>query len=246
MTEENQETPDVFSQENTGNQDPQEGQQTETPSNEGTPNPDSIFADQLGSIKNENGVQKYETVSEALKGAAHAQSYIQDLKQQLEDANNKLQERDNELKELKEMGDVFNSQNQQEATTSESLDENKIEELLDRRLSQREQEQVRQRNRNEVNSFLVEQFGDTKAAKESFEAKARELDMSPEDLTALAEKSPKAVTNYFGEQKRSVDVEGSKRTDAFKGEEDVDYNIFSSARKKDQRLKAWRAAKPNT
>lgn len=237
-----QETP-----ENKDIQEQENEQDQETPEQQ-APKPESIFADQLSAIQNEQGVQKYNTVEDALKGAANAQEYIRKLKQEMQEKEELLNQREQALEKYKGYENVLNgesSEQNKEATTSEGLDEQKAAELFESLLTKKQQQEAVQRNLKEVNSKLVEQYGSVEKAKEAFESKAQDLGMGTEDLNSLASKSPKAVLEYFKPSQQTIDVKGSRRTEAAPNPEDVNWSIFSGVSRADK-LRAWRAAKPQT
>lgn len=182
----NQETPAL-------NQQTESNQSTQTP-------PNDPLNTLLGSIKNERGEQKYRTVEEALKGLQHAQGYIPELrselnafKAQFEDVQTKLKKQE-EIERL--VNDVATRQTKVQETPAQAFDESKLAELVDSRLTANEQARIAHLNQTSVRDSIVKTYGD-KAA-EIFNAKASDFGMSPEELTALAARSPKAVLSMLG------------------------------------------------
>lgn len=161
--------------------------------------PNSPYDTLLASIKNERGEQKYRSVEDALKGLQHAQSYIPEVKNELNQTKAELEQIRQALKKQEELerivNDVATRQAKQE-TPSQSFDESKLAELVDTRLSAVEQQRIAQANQASVRDSLIKTFGE-KAA-EVFNSKASDLGMSPEELTSLAARSPKAVLSMLG------------------------------------------------
>ena len=166
-------------------------QQTQTP-------PNSPYDTLLASIKNERGEQKYRSVEEALKGLQHAQSYIPEVKSELTQTKAELEQIRQSLKKQEELERIVNdvATRQAKQDTPSQFDESKLAELVDTRLNAVEQQRIAQMNQASVRDAVVSKFGD-KAA-DVFNTKATEYGMSPEELTALAARSPKAVLSMLG------------------------------------------------
>lgn len=182
----NQETPDSQLNNNASADAPQ------------TP-PNDPYNTLLASIKNERGEQKYRSVEEALKGLQHAQTYIPEVKSELNQYKSELEQVKERLKKQEELerlvNDVATRQAKQD-TPSQAFDESKLAELVDSRLTAVEQQRIHQSNQTLVRDSLVKQFGE-KAA-EIFNNKASDFGMSPQELTSLAARSPKAVLSMLG------------------------------------------------
>ena len=151
----------------------------------------------LASIKNERGEQKYQSPEEALKGAAHAQQYISELKSQLADMKNKLGELETEgnaRSAVEEAFDTLSAQGQGDVnTTRSSLDEDAVLAILQKR----ETEQVKTANREKIKQMFVSQYGD--AAAKKFGEVASELGLTTVELTELAERSPAVIQKVVGQ-----------------------------------------------
>lgn len=179
----------------------EEGQQQETPAPSNASSGD-VFADQLASIKNERGEPKYSSVEEALKGAAHAQTYIGELKSDYQKLQEEFDKVRSELDKRESVEDVVErltaqkDQGQEETPQpQQGLDEQSIEKLLDERLTAREKQQIQKQNVQSVQEALTKQFGDK--TKEMVQAKAKELGVAPEKIGEMAQDSPKMVLELF-------------------------------------------------
>lgn len=101
-----------------------------------------------------------------------------------------------------------------------SFDPNKIDELLETKLSQMKAREREEANLDRVDSLLQERFGDS--AKTVLRDKMKSLNLSQDDLKYLAKKSPEAVMNALGlnsqQESYQAPLKGSVRSDSFKPE----------------------------
>ena len=182
--------------------------------NEGVPTPKvepqnvNVFADQLSTITNEDGKQKYDTVEKAIEALKHSQSYIPTLQSEkvaLEAEVTKLREQVAQSKGVQDVMDkLAQQQNQQPVTNqvAEPLSADDIAKLITTQLSQGKVADTLQANANAVDTALKEKFG-TEASKQ-VALKAHELGMTPQELGGLAEKNPKMVLQLFGTTAKQV------------------------------------------
>lgn len=215
--------------------------QAEVKQPETSPDANSLFADQLSSIKAEDGRQKYADVSTALQSIPHAQNHIKELSEKVKLLEAELQKR----KGIEEMLERIESPKNDVATpAANTLDENSIDMLIEQRLTQRERQAIAKQNQQAVVSALKERYGDK--AEEQFNAKANELGMSSSDLTELALKSPKAVLAYFGESKGSPSpsMSSSVNTAAMPKPSEPAPNLDWLHGGDNALVNKWRAAKP--
>lgn len=158
------------------------------------------FTTLLSTIKNERGEQKYATLADALVGLKNAQEFIPSLqaKQAEKDAEiERLRVQAERVQTLEETLAAFTSQQEQrQGTPAPAFDENKLADLVNRTLTQREQAAVAQQNLASVVSTLQQSFGADAEAK--FYGKASEMGMTQQEINALASKNPKAVLAMLG------------------------------------------------
>lgn len=163
-----------------------------------------VFADQLASIKNEEGKPKYDSVEKALSGLANAQDYIPQLKGELSQKDEEVTNLKRELERMGSIDDVVSRLTagaEQETVTEEQppqnpgLDDEQLEAKLASLLDKRTQESVASSNQELVNSKLNELYGDRAA--EIVKDKAAEYGFTPQQLGDLAKQSPKAVLKMF-------------------------------------------------
>jgi hypothetical protein len=171
-------TDDVFAADQ-----PVEGQES-TPTNDPT-------ADLLASIVNEEGVQKYATIEDALKGAAAAQEFIGKLKEENQTFRSELDKRlsaEAVLKELK-------AESKPDEKPSSEFSPEAIQELVDKRLEAKTAEERARANEQYVQAKLKERYGDE--SQKIVQSQAQQMGLSSEDLRALSHKSPEAVLTMF-------------------------------------------------
>lgn len=177
-------TPEVEVQ----NQVPQEAEQ-----------PHNEFTDLLGTVVNADGVPKYKTVPDAIKGLAHSQAYISQLEADKAAATARLAELEQEITKRSSVEEALSqlkTPKDDGDTSQKGLGEVDIDERIAQILEQREQANVSSTNTKRVVETMKASFGDK--AEEMFYSKAKELGLTPEALNNLAAQSPKAVLTMFG------------------------------------------------
>lgn len=164
--------------------------------------PNVDLNDLLSNIKNEHGQPKYRTVEDALKGLQHAQSYIPEVKNELNQYKSRIAELEAHAVRSKELEALVADLTQKREPTPAKpadlvIDNEYISNSVKTQLEAFRQEERSTVNRAEVRSALVTRFGEEKAG-ELFIQKAKELGVSTEKLTQLASESPKAVLAMLG------------------------------------------------
>jgi hypothetical protein len=166
---------------------------TEQPPTQATPNanpaggnpvgapPANDVTTLLSSIKNERGEQKYQTLEAALEGLRNAQEFIPSLRQQTAERT---------------LNALTSQQPPTQQTAAPVVDANVVADLVNRTLTQREQQAVAQANLNTVVTTLQSVFGTD--AESKFYGRAGEFGMTREEMNALAAKSPQAVLTMLG------------------------------------------------
>ncbi len=178
-------------------QAPQQQQQENTPTDVNTQ-----LAHLLGSIKNERGEQKYDSLPKALEGLTHAQQYIPELKSQLSTKDQEIERLRAELAQRESVEDVVSRltaknqpQEQDKPPVASGLDEGAVMKLLEQMIGKREQESAAQANLRQVEKSLTDKYGEK--AREVIQAQAKELGLSQEDFKQWAQRSPAAVLKLF-------------------------------------------------
>lgn len=177
----------------------QQEQQSQTTDNNNSQSGD-IYADQLKTIVNEDGQQKYGTVDKALEALKHSQSFIPTLQSEktaLEAEVVKLREQVAQNKGVQDVVDeLSNRQQSNQSDHSETpLGEERIAEIVANALKQRDTVNVQSGNAQKVEEALKGKFGDK--TKEVIVAKAKELGTTPAKLGELAKDSPEMVLALF-------------------------------------------------
>lgn len=142
--------------------------------------------------------RKFKSPEELARGKVEADAFIERLKSELAELRNELSSRvrleeaidkllSNQTPAAPANGD--NHAPDDGGSKTEMLTTQQIEEMLERRLSEREKEQVRARNLAEVRNKLAETFGPDYVSK--LKQLAVELGTSNEELNKLAAENPK-------------------------------------------------------
>lgn len=211
------------------------------------PQPDlnSVFKDQLSSITDENGEQKYNDVMTALSALKHTQEYVKTL----ETENAGFREEDTKAATMDEvLAQLKTTQDKQSGpTSSPELDVDKLRNVTLETLMEYEAQKVSIANQQKVIEALTGKFKSGEKAEEAFIAKARDLGISVKTMNELSASSPKAVLEYFqmsSSESTSSFVEGSVNTDALASqtsESPAKKNIMYGASTEDI-VSAWRSA----
>jgi hypothetical protein len=140
--------------------------------------------------------KKYTTMEAALAALTSGQEHIANL----EAENASLRQEEDRLKA------VENTLNDIVKPKEDPLDEGKLSELVDSRITLKEKSSTMKANVAEVVTNLAAHFGGNEKAKAAYEAKAQELGMTPEAMTELSATSPKAVLAYFDVKQSTAPV----------------------------------------
>lgn len=173
--------------------------QQETPAQQ--PSQESAFTDQLSMIKNENGEQKYNDIPKALDALAHSQSYIPQLKSEVETKEAEIARLTEELNKRAAVEDVVDKltaqQAQPESTPQVSgMNEQEVLNLVQNFSAQQQQQSAAVNNEKQVSDALFTQYGEK--TQEVVSSKAAELGMTVEALQSLSQTSPQAALQLFG------------------------------------------------
>lgn len=197
--------PNAFEENNTATPPEGVGTPKEPTSSQNTPNVSDAFADQLMAITNEDGKPKYKSIDEALNALKHSQTFIPELKNDLDSYKEQVRKLQEELNQRESVEDVVKrlTSRQQEADPAKQddkpkvsgLDEQTAKQLFEQLLTEKEQTRKVASNQETVNSALYEMFGDK--TQEQVKKKAEELGTSPKELGELASQNPNLVLALF-------------------------------------------------
>lgn len=174
-------------------QNQQQQKQEETPP-QSQSNP---FDDKLKEIVNDKGEPKYRDIETALSALKESQQFIETLKQEKSQTSAELEEARVELERMGNIDDFVKKLNPP-ATTKEteetpsktdSLSEEKVEQLLQKHLQQRDTQSQQRKNLEEVTRKLSDVHGDKSA--EFIKQRAKELGTTAADLKQLAMTNPR-------------------------------------------------------
>lgn len=190
--------------------------------------------------------KKYSTIEDALKALPHAQAHIA----RIEEENKALREKAAQAKAIDEVYEALVSRQPEAGQTilQPVLDENVLDSVLERKLEQRRQEEVRTVNLGKVRNSLTEKFGEK--AQEVFATKAKELGVNDAFLTDLAAKSPAAALELFGLAKKesaptTAVSAGSINSQALaQGKQPAQVKPVMAGASTSDLLAAWRAVNP--
>ena len=160
--------------------------------------PSSAFDTILADIRNPNGEQKYRSVQDALYALRHSQEYIPTIKNEVAQKDQEINELRNKLKEvdtLRETVEALTRNQELKTTPSNPIDEETIANLVGNQITAIERTRTAQANQRDVVESLSAKYGDK--AKDVFYEKANQLGLAPEDIEALAARSPQAVKSLF-------------------------------------------------
>lgn len=165
------------------------------------------FADKLLAIRNENGEPKYKDVNQALEALQHSQAFIEQLKNEKRELENKFENTESELKRMKAIEEYVErlkpsdppaSQPKETPSGNGGLSEEQIAQLLEERLAARDREAKAATNLETVVNSLTQNFGDK--ASEVIKQRAQELNTTPEQIKKLAMDNPVMALTLLGSQ----------------------------------------------
>ena len=164
-------------------------------------NPSDLFVDQLAAIKNDQGVPKYDTVEKAIEALQHSQQYIPELKTQMSNQEQLINELKAKLEANQSVQDIISKQTpplEAAQTSTTSLSEQDVEALVANALQQRSVATTQTTNQTTVNTALTTKYGAN--AQAEIAKKASELGMKPSELGAMSKSNPAMVLALFGEK----------------------------------------------
>jgi len=166
--------------------------------------PNTLFADQLASIKNDSGEQKYDTPEKALEALQHSQQYIPELKAQAATQAQEISDLKAKLEATRTVEEIISQQTPPTSNepTSPALGQEDVQRMVTEALTQRSAADTQSANSSQVSKALTEKFGDN--AQAEITKIAASLNMKPSELGALAKSNPSMVLALFGETTGSV------------------------------------------
>jgi len=187
--------------------------------------------------------KKYKSVDDALRSVPHAQEHIKTLEEEMAHLKEELAKR----RTTEELLDEIKSGIQpQEATTSTSeINQDRIMDLVNQTLQQREKLTKAQTNARSVADKFTEKYGSK--AEEVYNTLAKESGMTLEQLHNLSATSPNVVLKLAGFDNRATTVAKSQSTvnteslSNNKATDELSARVPKGASTKDM-LNAWKIA----
>lgn len=160
--------------------------------------PDDLFREQLASIRNEEGLQKYASVTDALNSVTHSQEFIKTLKAEKAALEQQYMEAKLELEKRMSVEDAMSkiaSTPKAEPTAQDvRLSRDDVYSIM----KEYETTKSFESNRKSVNDTLVKHYGDAAKAQAALTSKLADLGMTREEIASLASKSPRAAYQLLG------------------------------------------------
>jgi len=160
----------------------------------------SLFADQLKRITDDNGEQKYKDLPTALEALYHSQKHIKTLEQENLEKEKAITQMETLQQAQQNLSSLNTEQATQEPTSSQGkgVSQEEIENIALSAFEKRKALETQEANKAKVEKeILAKTAGDVEKAAKIFSSKAEELGLSVQDLTDLSKKSPNAVLAYF-------------------------------------------------
>ena len=194
------------------------------------------WADKLAQQKGDDKFKR--DFEEVAKSAFHANEHIvrleDQIKQQAEDLSNSVTK--DEVEELvKKMANEISVQRTPNEGNTTPVDSSELESLVTSVVEKREQQSVTQRNIQTVQESLKEAFGteDEKHVK----AKSEELNMTMDEMTALAARSPAAFMSLMGQPlNKQTNSMPTSAISQVNNTNERNYEYYSKLRKENPKL----------
>lgn len=165
--------------------------------------------------------KKFANEEELAKAKNESDAFIDHIKgenKELRDTLAQLQEQlqatktESELEKLRhELSQSKSGEAPKEVTPSQLVTED-LDSMIEKHITAREIKASAQANLDQVNEALVAHFGDPEKAAEAVRAKASELGLSVEDVTAMAAKSPTAAMALVKGEQTAAQPDISKQS----------------------------------
>lgn len=160
--------------------------------------------------------KKYSDIDALAKAVAHKENHIVNLETTQERIRGEAEKFERLEAMLENLGKTPNEPNsapesdptptaevtptvEPNTSTNES-----IEELISRKFGEQDAQRTAEENAGKVRQKLIETFGDTESAKSFFDKRLGEINMSAEELDALASKNPAAALTLLAPPEKST------------------------------------------
>lgn len=147
--------------------------------------------------------RKYKDDEALAKGYANADEMIEQLKEENAKLRNQVESSETVTNAI-DKSKVQDEVKKDVIPESNNLSEDAINQIVESKLAERNAKATAQNNLANVAQSLVNTYGDMDKAKEALENKAKELGMTPDEITKIAMKSPQAALAFFNVQAKAV------------------------------------------
>ncbi|HEY6020231.1 MAG TPA: hypothetical protein VIY48_10105 [Candidatus Paceibacterota bacterium] len=171
--------------------------------------------------------KKYATVEKALESITHAQSHIAQLEAEARTLREKATGAVSQEELLRTVQELLAEERKavtaaDKTHVTSSLDENVLDDVLERKLADRERRRQEDANVTAVKAAMQEKYGEK--AEEMYKAKATELGVGISFLNDVVAKSPEAASRLLGLEPKKQDsgvahTRGSVNTSALHNRE---------------------------
>jgi hypothetical protein len=173
--------------------------------------------------------KKFKTVEDLARGKVSADHFIETLKREKEELESRLTGLQVEIEKRKK------TENSVTPTTPQSVTEESLQALIDKRLSEREATVTRTRNLENAKKHLMDNYGEK--AEEVLVRQASSIGMTKEKLLEVASDTPALFMRLFPVEKpkNQNPTSGTTNTEALEfnqTSEVSEYKALSEARKK--------------
>ena len=173
---------------------------TDTTTTTASPSGVDIWAEKLKTITREDGTPKYASIDVALDAIVHKDNHIAQLEAEAQVLAEMARENETLKQTLERLkGNTMNEEKpNSRPAESGGLSEEAVNEIVERKLTGRQQTEAAINNVKRVQTTLVSRFGSEAAAQQAIIARAKELGVSTEKLKLDSAQSPDYVLALFG------------------------------------------------
>ncbi len=210
---------------------------------------DSTVDNLLGTIKREDGSQKYKSVEAALEALKKSQEHISNLENENRTIKTDLSSLNEVAKRTETMerllGELTAGKKSEDRPSDTGLTSQEVENIVSKTITEHDRANTVQQNQDIVVNKLLEKFGDVDKADQYFVKKAQELGVSVGFLNDTAGVSPTAVLELLNINtvQQPSDIQGSVDSDKLKPvENQKPTSSVMGGASSAEILAAWRAA----
>lgn len=141
-----------------------------------------------------------------------AQAHIEKLERENEEARNKVVELQDNLSKATTLDEALERIQNQGDNQQETVGEADVAQIVQKVLGEKQTQDTMDSNWSTVVNALVKDHGDWDTANLKIQERARELDISDKDASAMARQNPKAFLQLFNQTTKPAKSSGSGET----------------------------------